>query len=389
MIMNPDNMESVNEMVRKEITDAFYQFLGNVYVTIGLIEGKTLLPMPPLPTNDVSRIAKDKEMVHLLESAVITWIRQIKNVLQSDPEDAFQGGERNPGPLEEVDFWETKSQDLNSLYSQTISLEVRRVVKVLEVTKSTYSAAFSRLSKEVQIARAEANNNFKFLRPLRKYFDQLHSSKKFTQLVQVFQPMMHMLLMVWTNSKFYNTPFRMVLMLRSICNDLIDRAIEHIDSDTLFKIDPEDALERLSNSMHVCGTFKACYFAYKASTQQDPSSVKWNFQNNSIFHRLDAFLERCHDVLELTQTIVQFKQLAKVNVGGSKGRVLSDNIAQIHADFEQSVQQFQNVPYDLLDVEAKAFDDSFYEFRSQIKMLEKRVSSVGQSITPSLRRSQH
>lgn len=34
------------------------------------------------------------------------------------------------------------------------------------------------------------------------------------------------------------------------------------------------------------------------------------------------------------------------------------------------------MPYDVLDIEAKQFDDDFYEFRCQIKELERRLGSV-------------
>ena len=37
--------------------------------------------------------------------------------------------------------------------------QVRKVIKVLEVTKSTYFPAFNRLCKEVAQARMEANDN--------------------------------------------------------------------------------------------------------------------------------------------------------------------------------------------------------------------------------------
>ena len=39
-----------------------------------------------LPSAD--RASKDKERVHVLETAVVTWTRQIKNVLKLDPEQA-------------------------------------------------------------------------------------------------------------------------------------------------------------------------------------------------------------------------------------------------------------------------------------------------------------
>jgi dynein heavy chain len=70
--------------------------LPAVIVTIGQMKGQTLLPLPPQSTlpqaadpSGQPRI-KDQEKIHILESAIVTWTKQIKNVLQSDPDMALK-----------------------------------------------------------------------------------------------------------------------------------------------------------------------------------------------------------------------------------------------------------------------------------------------------------
>jgi dynein heavy chain len=48
---------------------------------------------------------------------------------------------------------------------------------------------------------------------------------------------------------------------------------------------------------------------------------------------LDSFLERCHDILHLTNTIVQFNKLAKIDLGGTKGKTLTESVLQISSEF--------------------------------------------------------
>eukprot|EP00976_Prorocentrum_cordatum_P108790 1194909-Prorocentrum_minimum.AAC.10 len=98
LMCNPANQEGWPEVISKEVTDNFHKFIANIYVTIGQTKGKTLLPLPPSDEGDGS---KDKERIHVLESAVVTWTRQIKNVLKTDPEAALRDG-KHPGPLVEV-----------------------------------------------------------------------------------------------------------------------------------------------------------------------------------------------------------------------------------------------------------------------------------------------
>ena len=55
-------------------------------LAVGHSKGETLLPLPPLELPSADRASKDKERVHVLETAVVTWTKQIKNVLKLDPD---------------------------------------------------------------------------------------------------------------------------------------------------------------------------------------------------------------------------------------------------------------------------------------------------------------
>jgi len=58
----------------------------------------------------------------------------------------------------------------------------------------------------------------------------------------------------------------------------------------------------------VCGTFKSVYFEYKSKAGIESPNNPWRVQNTSLFPYLDAFLERCHDVLDLFKTITQVQR---------------------------------------------------------------------------------
>ena len=121
--------------------------------------------------------------------------------------------------MEELNFWKNKSENLNSICQQLSSERIKKVLKFLEQNKSTCTSTFSKLQKEVQGARTEANENCKYLRTLRNLFTQLMDTG--TELVdtqEFFVPIMHTILMIWTYSSYYNTPARLVVLIREICN---------------------------------------------------------------------------------------------------------------------------------------------------------------------------
>jgi len=125
---------------------------------------KTVLYLPSgkfLPS--VPTAAKNKELVQQLESIVINWTRQIKGVVNS--QDSHYHTEVS-GPLEEVEFWCTRKEDLCGILQQLQRADVCRVVCVLEASKSSYLARFLSLARRIHENSVEANDNVNFLKNL-------------------------------------------------------------------------------------------------------------------------------------------------------------------------------------------------------------------------------
>jgi len=112
--------------------DKFHSFLAYTVVTIGLVKGRTVLPLPPSDvTSSEKTSSKDKSLI--LENAIVQWSRQIKHVLKQDPENALKNG-MNPDPTEELNFWKNKSDNLNSICQQLSSERIKKVLKFLNRT---------------------------------------------------------------------------------------------------------------------------------------------------------------------------------------------------------------------------------------------------------------
>jgi len=310
LLTNSHNQAGLPEVVIKDLMEYLHKLVAAIYVTIGHSKGETLLPLPPMELPSADRASKDKERVYVLETAVVTWTKQIKNVLKLDPEQVLKSGS-HPGPMAELEFWAAKARHLNSIQQQLQGERIRKVMKVLDLTKSTYCSPFNRLCKEVAAACDEANDNTKYLATLKetltKLQDEAVDGEAFQALTNIFRPIVHLIMLVWKHSRFYNTPARLVVLMREICNDLIRQATAFVSPEQLFEIEPQEAVERLMITLKVCGTFKSVYFDYKSRANNEVPSNPWRLQNTALFPRLDAFLERCHDLLDLTKTIVQFR----------------------------------------------------------------------------------
>ena len=79
---------------------------------------------------------------------VIHWTRQIKEVLAS--QEAMESSDSS-GPLEEIEFWRARCEDLSGLTTQLDQPGVIKVVKIIQKAKSSYLAPFQRLSRQIQV----------------------------------------------------------------------------------------------------------------------------------------------------------------------------------------------------------------------------------------------
>ena len=168
---NPLNQIGWSDLVSKDLMEKFHAFLAHTYVTIGQVKGRTMLPLPPMDSSS-SEKTSSKDKAAILETALMHWTKQIKAELKKDPENALKNN-NHPDPLTEVNFWKNKSENLNSICEQLQSERIKKVLKFLEQNKSTQTSAFSKLQKEVQMARTEANENYKFLQTLYDKFIDL------------------------------------------------------------------------------------------------------------------------------------------------------------------------------------------------------------------------
>eukprot|EP01059_Diplonema_ambulator_P035162 TRINITY_DN8181_c0_g2_i3.p1 TRINITY_DN8181_c0_g2~~TRINITY_DN8181_c0_g2_i3.p1 ORF type:complete len:4166 (+),score=1836.14 TRINITY_DN8181_c0_g2_i3:116-12613(+) len=386
------NIEQIPEVAHPALMENVHTYLAHVLVTNGLCGGRTLLPLPPIVFPDrVDEPTRDKDLLYQLESVVVAWTTQIKSAMQQSPEIMLIDG--NPGPKEELEFWRSKRENLLSLEEQLHSPKILKVIVMLSKAGSSYHKPFTELIAELRKSAEEAMDNYRFLEPLREVFYDIadaQDSESFENLITngTFKKLFHYIYTLWTHSRHYNTPTRLVILIREVCNDLINSAKANVNIEDLFQCEPEEAVKRLSGTLAVCSHFKTWYFHYKNKAGKDAigdgdsgeHKVKsWKFQNTTLFSRLDSFLERCHDLLDVLETAMLFNRLEKVEIGGTHGAELSNNVVQIYKEFLAAYQEFHSPEdggYDLLNVDEPRFDEDFTAFRTHVRKMEMRLGSM-------------
>jgi dynein heavy chain len=65
---------------------------------------------------------------------------------------------------------------------------------------------------------------------------------------------MHIILLIWKNSKHYNVPSRLVVLIREICNALINQACNFVSGKQIFSLIESEA----AGEVRACVGLRMC-----------------------------------------------------------------------------------------------------------------------------------
>ena len=92
--------------------------------------------------------AYDRGLIHAIESVVIDWTHQIRDVLKKDSAQPLLEGQ-HPSPMVEIEFWKAKAQNLECIYEQLNNPKVRMMAQMLERANSSYYPSFKNIFTDV------------------------------------------------------------------------------------------------------------------------------------------------------------------------------------------------------------------------------------------------
>lgn len=321
---------------------------------------------------DAAAAADDKDQVQRLESCVIHWTRQIKEVVNYlDNSEISQ----DAGPLAEIEFWRSRNRDLSGIRRQLEDPVVSLFTSVLGHAQSSYLPAFLDLSQKIQEEAQCAEDNLKFLGVLEEPCIQLAKATP-REVPPMLPKLLHYIRMIWDISGHYNTEERITNLLRKVSNEIINRCCSSINLTEIWGGDVEGVIRSLDDSIKASESWKAAYLA-TANAVRTRSPRPWNFDVTSIFANIDAFVQRCRDLLEVCEAQLQFAPKGDVPpFGGTRGPEVTKSVLDIQGTFQKLVAHLKGLRYSILDVKATRWHDDFNAFKSGVKDLEVMFNNV-------------
>ncbi|XP_075119220.1 uncharacterized protein LOC142194092 [Leptodactylus fuscus] len=426
-LLSNDNI-TVGSYSTDKIIEILYRFIGNLEIMTGHVEGSIVLPIPSIEfLKNTALFNKQGAEIHIMETTVIGWIRQVKVVLKHDPLTEIKSKGVFAGIYHEREMWEVHICNLESIKMQLNSAESREIVYHLEQAKSMYGKSIVSVTRDVKKAHFEATENLTFLKTLTQCYDQLKSAKTSTEKKRYFFLMLHNLYLVWIHSRYYHQPKVFVNLLRLMANEVCGIARNLLGTNILGS---PQAYSQLKEALKICSTFRGNYLDVKNEANElnmkkmeeilslnknkkltelsqgitmyevptpwvfggdqfsDDNKLEnedsmwidspWPPHSAPCFQNMNMFMERCNDVLDVVEMMEHFEALKDVAVMGGAGSPSSDAMVQeIWSSYCQAKESFMNQVTDVLAAgKNSTFQKAFFDLRVTIKSLEHQLGNI-------------
>uniref|UniRef100_A0A8C8YTJ5 Dynein axonemal heavy chain 17 n=1 Tax=Prolemur simus TaxID=1328070 RepID=A0A8C8YTJ5_PROSS len=388
LLNQSENMEGWPRVVSEDIVKQVHRLKNEMFVTGGKIKGKTLLPVPEhlgsldgaLESMERLPSSLDNSLLHAIETIIIDWSHQIRDVLSKDSAQALLDG-LHPLPRVEFEFWDTRLMNLKCIHEQLNRPKVNKIVEILEKAKSCYWPALQNVYTNVTEGLKEAEDIVLYLKPLQVLLEEMEQAD-FTLLPNFIAKVLGTIGFIWATSEHYNTPSRVIVILQEFCNQIIEMTRTFLSPDEVLKGlqgEIEEVLLGVSLSVTVLKELHRAYDFCCANMKlffKDKEPVPWEFPSSLAFSRMNSFFHRVQTIEDLYKTAIEFLKLEKIELGGVKGNILGNQVTQIYEEVFELVKVFADCRYDPLDPGDSSFDSDYADFETKIQDLDRRLATM-------------
>nr|CAI5828900.1 unnamed protein product [Callosobruchus analis] len=171
-----------------------------------------------------------------------------------------------------------------------------------------------------------------------------------------------------------------------IVNMMIESSERSLDPSNIFQGDVEEIFKKLNQTIAVLQKVQDSFeyvrdnlsICYKEPQEGEEPVVQkpWAFHRRNVFQRLIEFVERLKVIRNILGTHLEFSKLEKVEIGGIKGRQLSQKCEHIFEEFNKLYNVFNNIQYDVLDLTDTSIIKDYDAFNEKCEDLDRRLAAI-------------
>lgn len=312
---------------------------------------------------DYQAASNSREFVKHMEELLFVWCRQIEQVLTESEQIRREADD--VGPSAELVYWRNRMTKFNSLLEQIKTPRCKAVIGILVAHRSKCLRKWRELDARITDSANEAKDNVKYLYTLDKFFGPLDKCNPAT-LLELVPGLINAAQMIYSISTYYNTPERMTSLFVKMTNQLIKICKAYINEGVtkVWEHSRTEMVRRTGDCVKLNAAYQQQFHKTKERLRKTPYERQFEFSENYIFGKFDAFSKRLQKIENMYLTMDGFSGLANLRV---------DGIEVINTKYKNLCESAKKRNYDVLDYRKQEFDYDYADFCAQFDALQSMI----------------
>ena len=345
------------DVINRSLTN----FQNNIKNSIDQIDKNFTLQKIDLPNQPDEVIAKDNQLVKVLDGVVKTWTDSIQNAqtnLTNYPKNITNA-------MMEIDNRKRAVSNWSILAQQLKGDNIERIVRILKLSDEPQKGkTFETKIAEFENTFEDANDYLKFLQTLERSIKDL-ASDDLAVIEHSIPGIFHNLKIIWMISK-HKGPNKFGFLLEVMAKEIWTKISEKVQLKSLFKTNPDE----IDQSINLITQASKVAIQWISHYNDTKNKTKWEYAHNKITKDLDYVKETC---AKLKKGLKKIKGFLKF-LGHDLERVIGGASERIYNEKEKVVKAysyFEEYPYNIFNSEnEKQSKEAFANFDRDMKGLE-------------------
>ncbi|XP_065225991.1 uncharacterized protein LOC135849471 [Planococcus citri] len=376
------NMKSIPYRIKRRITKTLEEFLLELTETYFRHFGISEIYLPALSFFEVTEIndyIRTDDIISLFESIVVRWCRVINDAIYDNEIDFHVV--KDFSILTLINFWEYKLNNLNLLSKCLKDENVIKLCEILQTHNSVHLNFLFKLQTELEDQAKESETIIENLRSLKQIHENMNSLM--IENILMFLPKIFSTInMVLSRSTYFQSSENTKLLLMSFSQQIINICRQKISIANILLGETTESMKNVMESL------KTCCLLNQMLKCEILEISDWNKISQAICNSIEAFMQRCNDLLDLCSTINLFTCSQNhgypIHISFEQHIEVKENLRDISECFSTNLNNFKRIEYKVLYVQcsdwytaADSFQDKMQEIDNKIiKFAEKSFDYV-------------
>lgn len=227
--------------------------------------------------------------------------------------------------------------------------DLEHICDILVIVQSLHVRQFLTLIEDIEKSMQEAISNINYLQVYEKPCNELAEIKCPSDIPPKIPHILNLFRFIWMNSPYYNTNERIISLCRALSNQIILSCTDYIDLSIVFREKQTRKAIQIFNVCIDCLTQYIKTYVLISTTHTEFSSKPWNLDKSLMFNHIDAFIQRCKDLIEICEAMITFgrfdetEPIPKPKFGGTRGKEFERYCDKIESMFKESLEDVERV----------------------------------------------